>query len=507
MHSVFEFRSRWRLRPSFAGPRRSAPAVLAAIFAVFPLLAPALAGPLGAQDVARQRLGWAAERLEADRAAQLEFLAPRSFAEAEQLVERGRAAAAANGTPDEIERLADDASAALAGGERTAERTRPILEGALEARDLAAEAGAPDFAPDEWAKAEKELREAGLRAERAEDDASVRAERAADRYREAHRAAIYAEVLGPAADLRRAAKDAGAEKRAPITLAKADTLFAEAENLLREEPADLGQARVLATGAAEEFRHAGLLALLADSISGGKVKPEEILLRHEAQLAAIAAALEFTPRFAEGTEAVARQEVEATLSLQADRRNLMSDLDLRAAEIQSLIGRVDSLDARLADVEQREARVSAELRERERTEQRLREIRAVFDPEEAEVLVTDDRVTIRLSGLSFASGSDELGPENFDILTKLQRVVREFPTAMITVEGHTDNVGNEAANQALSRRRAISVRDYLLSNVVMSANRIAAVGYGQNRPIAPNDSAAGRARNRRIDVTIDVSGN
>ena len=130
----------------------------------------------------------------------------------------------------------------------------------------------------------------------------------------------------------------------------------------------------------------------------------------------------------------------------------------------------------------------------------------MFDPEEAEVLVTDDRVTIRLSGLSFASGSDELGPENFDVLTKLQRVVREFPNAMITVEGHTDNVGNEAANQALSRRRAIAVRDYLLSNVAMSANRIAAVGYGQNRPIAPNDSAAGRARNRRIDVTIDVSG-
>lgn len=506
MRSVLDFRPGLRLRRSSVSRHGPAPVAVGAVLAIFPLLGLALAGPLGAQDVARQRLGWAADRLETDRAVQLEFLAPRSFEEAEQFVERGLAAAESNGTPEQIERLADDANAALAGAERTAGRTRPILERALEARDLAAQAGAPDFAPDEWAKAEKELREAGRRAEREDDDAAARAERASDLYRQAHRSAIHAEVLGPAVDLRKEAKDAGAEKRAPITLALADTLFAEAENLLRAEPADLEQARILATGAAEEYRHAGLLAVLADSISGGRVKPEEILLRHEAQLAVIAAALEFTARFTEGTDAVARQAVEATLSLQADRRNLLSDLDLKAAEIRSLIDRVDSLDARLADVEQREARISAELRERERTEQRLREVRAVFDPEEAEVLVTDDRVTIRLSGLSFASGSDELGPENFDVLTKLQRVVREFPNAMITVEGHTDNVGNEAANQALSRRRAIAVRDYLLSNVAMSANRIAAVGYGQNRPIAPNDSAAGRARNRRIDVTIDVSG-
>ncbi|MGB3097263.1 MAG: OmpA family protein [Candidatus Deferrimicrobiaceae bacterium] len=129
----------------------------------------------------------------------------------------------------------------------------------------------------------------------------------------------------------------------------------------------------------------------------------------------------------------------------------------------------------------------------------------MFDPEEAEILATDDRVTIRLTALSFASGSAELGPENFDVLTKLQRVVREFPAARITVEGHTDNVGNDAANQALSQRRAIAVRDYLLQNVAMSADRLTAVGYGKNRPIAPNDTAAGRARNRRIDVTIDAT--
>ena len=477
-------------------------------FAVFVTLlvplAPALTPRLQAQE-ARQRLDSAVERLERDRALQLEFLAPRSFERAEEAVEQGRSAAAAGGSDQEIEQHAEEAHAALAEGERVAETTAPILEDPLQARAYAAAARAPDFAPEEWEKAEKELREAGLRAERLDDDATNRARRAADAYRQAHRSAIHVEVLGPAEELRTAAKDADAEKRAPITLAHADTLFAEAENMLRAEPAELEQARDLATAAAEEYRHAGHLAVLADSIAEQDVTPEQVLLRHEAHLAALAAALEFTPHFAEGADAVAGQAVEATLSLQADRRNLRSDLDLRSAEVDRLIAQVDGLDARLADVEQREAAASAELRERERKQQKLREIRAVFDPEEAEILATDDRVTIRLTTLSFASGSAELGPENFDVLTKLQRVVREFPAARITVEGHTDNVGNDAANQALSQRRAIAVRDYLLQNVAMSADRLTAVGYGKNRPIAPNDTAAGRARNRRIDVTIDAT--
>ncbi len=467
-------------------------------------LAPAMTPPLFAQQ-AQQRLDNAVERLERDRALQMEFLAPRSFERAVKAIEQGRSSAAAGGSEQEIEQFADEAHAALAEGERLAETTGPILEPALEARGYAAAARAPEFAAEEWEKAESELREAGVRAERQDDDAANRAERAAAGYRQAHRSAIHVEVLGLAEELRAAAKDADAQKRAPVTLAHADTLFAEAENVLRGDPEQLEQARDLATAAAEEYRHAGYLALLADSIADGDLTPEQILLRHETHLAALAAALEFTPHFADGASAVADQALEATNSLQADRRNLRSDLDIRSAEVDRLIGQVDELDARLADVEQREAAASAELRERERKQQKLREIRAVFDPEEAEILATDDRVTIRLTALSFASGSAELGPENFDVLTKLQRVVREFPAARLTVEGHTDNVGNDAANQALSQRRAIAVRDYLLQNVAMSANRITAVGYGKNRPIAPNDTAAGRASNRRIDVTIDVT--
>ena len=128
----------------------------------------------------------------------------------------------------------------------------------------------------------------------------------------------------------------------------------------------------------------------------------------------------------------------------------------------------------------------------------------MFAPAEGEALLAENRLILRLVGLTFASGSAEIRPDNFSLLTKVQRVIREFPESAITVEGHTDSQGNEAMNQELSRRRAIAVREYLLSNIAMSADRITAVGYGESRPVAPNDAEAGRARNRRIEITLSL---
>ena len=73
------------------------------------------------------------------------------------------------------------------------------------------------------------------------------------------------------------------------------------------------------------------------------------------------------------------------------------------------------------------------------------------------------------------------------------------------MEGHTDSQGNDEFNRALSLRRAISVREYTLANMAMSADRIRSIGYGESRPIATNGTADGRAQNRRIDVVLELS--
>ncbi len=462
------------------------------------------AGPAAAQDAA-ETLELATERLSQARSAGLFLLAPRSFERAERGVSASRSGLEA-GSPDaEVERAARDALAALAEAEATATTTRPVLREVLAARERAVAAQAPDAAAREWERAEELALDLGRRVEKGDlDDVAGRSARAVDAYREAEVQAVRAVVLGPTQEMRRTASELDARKRAPLTLARADTLLAEAETVIRERPDDVAQAAELAEEAGRQFRHAALLAALADSLDRNRVAAEEVLLRHEARLARIAAELEYEPDFSAGPDSVTARTVEAARSLQADRAALREDVAARSAEIERLDAEVDRLDARLAEVEQREAAVAAELRERQRRERRLREVEAIFSPEEAEVLATPDRVTVRLFGLTFPSGSAEIEPGNFSILTKLERVVREFPEGTITIEGHTDSVGNDDVNQALSQRRAIAVRDWLLQSVALSADRVTAVGRGESRPIAPNDTAAGRERNRRIEIVIDL---
>ena len=76
--------------------------------------------------------------------------------------------------------------------------------------------------------------------------------------------------------------------------------------------------------------------------------------------------------------------------------------------------------------------------------------------------------------------------------------------APVRIEGHTDARGNADANRALSQRRAIAIRDYLLTNLPISSDRLEATGYGEERPIAREDTEEGRARNRRIEIVLTI---
>jgi outer membrane protein OmpA-like peptidoglycan-associated protein len=106
---------------------------------------------------------------------------------------------------------------------------------------------------------------------------------------------------------------------------------------------------------------------------------------------------------------------------------------------------------------------------------------------------------IVLDGVNFDTAKATLRPES---LPRLDRVV-EFMTykkqARVQISGHTDNNGKKAANKLLSQKRANACRDYVISKGI-DGSRIEAVGYGDERPIAPNDTEEGRQQNRRIEA-------
>ena len=110
-------------------------------------------------------------------------------------------------------------------------------------------------------------------------------------------------------------------------------------------------------------------------------------------------------------------------------------------------------------------------------------------------------VVIVLNNIFFDTGKATLRPESTAELERLQRLFAEQPTLRLEMAGHTDNVGKPAANQDLSQRRAQAVVAYLTQHGV-AAVRLAAAGYGDTRPVAPNATKVGRQLNRRTEFKV-----
>ena len=96
------------------------------------------------------------------------------------------------------------------------------------------------------------------------------------------------------------------------------------------------------------------------------------------------------------------------------------------------------------------------------------------------------------------------GAASFDLLNNVAAAANRCSSFNIAVEGHTDSRGSDALNQELSQRRANEVLNYLGQNGV-NTSRLTARGFGETKPVATNDTAAGRAQNRRIDFTVTQS--
>jgi outer membrane protein OmpA-like peptidoglycan-associated protein len=130
-------------------------------------------------------------------------------------------------------------------------------------------------------------------------------------------------------------------------------------------------------------------------------------------------------------------------------------------------------------------------------------VESTFGPEEAQVFTQGQNVLIRPVGLVFATGSAQIQTQYFAILRKVQDAIRVFPDSTVVIEGHTDSFGSDETNLNLSQERARSVREYLLANMRDAPDAdFQAVGFGESRPVANNETVDGRARNRRIDLVI-----
>lgn len=213
----------------------------------------------------------------------------------------------------------------------------------------------------------------------------------------------------------------------------------------------------------------------------------EVVLRGRiATLEAELAELEERRAQAEGRFQEAREEVYRLETL----------LRERGAEYQVLQRRLEALRAMEQEVRERNAIY----------EEVIAGFRSLVDAGQLSVSIQRGRLVINLpQDILFASGSATLGREGQDVITQVGEVLAEFPDRRFQVEGHTDDVPIATerfpSNWELSSARALAVVK-LLSREGVSPENLSGAGFGEYQPVASNDDAEGRRRNRRIEIVM-----
>lgn len=438
------------------------------------------------------------------RAAKAELLAPESFSRgmnayqhAEDDLKRGR----------NIDRIRNEASDAVKDFKKATEASQIAvitLASAIKTRDDAVNANAKTFALEQWNKAEDTFNSAARRLESGDiRSARGKAKDAESQYRDAELTSIKAQYLSKTRALLAQADRERVSKYAPKTLAHAHALLEQAEQALDKDRYDTDLPRSLVRQANYEARHAIYLAKHIKEMRDKRLSDEDIILSYEEPLKRIAAAADKTAPLDDGVGPVVDDLVTYIEKLRDDADQRKADLKDSQARVAELEDEVRKLDKQLGGVSQERVALVQRLEAERRIREQFASIQKLFSRDEARVLREGNSLILRMVGLTFQSGKAVIEAKYHDLLQKVGRAANVFPRSQIVIEGHTDSYGSDDANMALSRRRAQAVSAYLTSQFGVPAFRISAVGYGETRPIANNDTPQGRARNRRIEIRIE----
>ncbi len=373
----------------------------------------------------------------------------------------------------------------------------------LAARKDALRARAPQLAMELYSKAEKQLTEAAETIEKGDlKKAKERALRSEKKFREAELTAIKLNILGDATQQLLTAKKGDIPKLAPQSFARAVKLLDQAEEVLDRDRSALSEAQALVEDAVYEIRHAAYITKRTKELKDDDANWERLILEHEKYVTDVVNEFQYEPQFDKGMERVTASLVTAISSLKQENRRLNDDLNELAKQNEALQDELHQVRSELNASREVQAGLKATIDSKKQQEEKYKRVMALFLPGEAKCLRIGDELTIRLVGLHFRSGRAIIQPEYFNLLAKVQRAIRIFPDYHVVVEGHTDAVGNDRYNRKLSKARAEAVRAYILASMGLQESKVTAVGYGESRPIATNETQIGRQQNRRIDIVL-----
>jgi OmpA-OmpF porin, OOP family len=449
-----------------------------------------------------------AAALEARRGEQVEILAPRSFAAAAEAYEVALKDSERGRSPERISKRVAEGEAALKRATEAAAAARQLLGTVIKTREDALRAQAPKYAGELWTRGAERFRDAMVENETGDmKNAQRRGAEAEVLLREAELNAVKGSVLNEARALIAQADEARVDRFAPRTLQAAKRYLLEAEQEIQRNRYELALPRNLAAQASYEARHAAYLAKLIANVEdqrGDEAGLEALILSWEEPLKRIASNMDLAARFDEGVQPALKELGEHVQQQQQELGRLREELRDREEQMASLNTELERLEARLGGVSEERVALQRRVDAQERVRGNVALIESTFTADEARVYRQGDDVVISLLGIKFPSGRSTIEANSAPLMAKVRQSLALFPGAPMTVEGHTDAHGSDSTNLILSQDRADAVKQYIVTNFGADPERITSIGYGEARPVSTNETAEGRARNRRIDLVIHV---
>jgi len=401
-----------------------------------------------------------------------------------------------------------------------------VFANSLNAREDALSAGANIYEKELWLEAEEQFMEASKKLEKGNrDDSYQKSVEAIELYRQAELSAIKTNLLNETRKLIEKADEMKVDKKAPKTLEKAKSLLSRTEKELETNRYDMDYPRILAKQAKYEAKHSIFLYSTIEKIEDENIEMEDVILNLENPLINIAEEVGFVAHFDEGFDKPEHKIINYINDLQMKNSMLMMENSQQDYLIGQLEANIEVLkkernalnnefkneiSKRTADnkskmnaIEAEKAELAKKIDHQTQINEKFDIVNNIFYSSEAMVFRSGDHVIIRLHSFAFDVGKSEIKPANFDLLTKVQTAIKTFPKSLVIVEGYTDSFGSDSLNLKLSQERSDAVTKYLIANMpeLKTAN-ISSVGFGENNPVANNETKEGRRQNRRIDIII-----
>ncbi len=447
-----------------------------------------------------EKLGQALSAARQDRVDQFSpawfALAQASYVKAKEGIDKGTSLS------DILENLATG-QAQLQQAHIYADKSQAVLSDLIRSRDAAIAARA-----NQYEKEFKNLEEGFLKLTRAveeNDMGYVRSKKKTvnDTYRVLELRAIKDAALGEVRRLIATAQSQDMNETAPKSFLIAQSKLADADAVITKDR--YAKEKIAAAVQEAKFYAQRTQQIAQTSAQFDRMAPEDIVLRIEHFFAQTITHLKEADRRNLSFDAQQEVILNAITSMQRNQSSVASQVEAKNIEIEKLKQRIGDLEGRTYQERADKERISAD-KERLAAEKRFNElynkVQGYFSADEAEVYKKAQQLIIRLKAMQFPVGQAVILPNNYPLLTTVQKAIDTFGKPDVVIEGHTDSTGSEVLNQELSQKRAESVKQYLIYNGTLPADKMTAVGYGSARPLASNATTKGRAINRRIDVII-----